>query len=72
MMFVKDETKALADKLRFLGNLKSKVFWVRSNYRIFTIIKAKHLNNYENTSKFLGELLGQLVNETADILYYIK
>lgn len=72
MIFVKDETKAFPDKLRFRGNLKPKVFGVSSNYRIFTIIKAKHLNNYENTSKFFGELLGKLVNETADILYYIK
>lgn len=77
-MLKTDETKALREKLRFLGSLKSKlkVPWKpkieSSNYRIFTTIKTKHLYNYENISKFLGERLGQLVNKTAGIPYYIK
>lgn len=67
-----DETKVLTEKLRFLGNLKSKLYWVSSNYRTFIIIKVKHLNKHENISKFLGELLWQLVNEIAGIPNYVK
>ena len=45
-MLKTDETKALTEKLRFLGSLKSKLLGVSSNFRLFIIIKAKHLNNY--------------------------
>lgn len=44
---------------------------IQTNYRIFIMIKAKHLNKYENISKLLGELLGKLVNETVGIPNYI-
>lgn len=44
---------------------------IQTNYRIFIMIKAKHLNKYENISKLLGELLGKLVNEIVGIPNYI-
>lgn len=72
MVFIKDWWDQ-STWLRFLGSLKAKLYWVRSNYRILIIIKAKHLNKYENISKLLGELLGKLlVNEMAGIPGYIK
>lgn len=64
MEFVEDRDQSTYRKVRVPWKPTIQTLLGKFNYRIFIIIKAKHLGKYENISEFLGDLLGQIVKNS--------